>query len=489
MLFTARAGMCKCASTGDPDSTGREVVMVVVRVRSAVLIAAGFAAGVALLLLFWGWRADAAISGAESSFVPVAPQRVLDTRDPNNVGLDGPFVSQQSQLLHVTGAVPTANGTLTVVPDGATGVVLNVTAINSTTNAFVAIEPGTAIQAPTTSNLNFEVGDIIPNSATVSLPTSGDRAGDIRITFDAYAQPGQSDLLVDVVGYYTNAALQDLQAQIDALAAGGSTDLADRVAALEAANADQETRLVELETLLANVSLVQVDGEATLRISALNLQVVDGTGNTGGVTNGLGNVIVGYTQNVGDVRGGSHNLIVGDQHSYSGFGGFVAGFNNWIGGQSNTVAGGQGNEARILNFAAVLGGQSNDATGTASTISGGNLGLASGSWSSVSGGASNDATASYSSVSGGSNNLAAGSYSAVAGGASNEANGNWSSVAAGQFNQTNADYSAIAGGGGPVAGNGNETTATYNVVIGGDGVICNSASRVACGEVVVVVPD
>jgi hypothetical protein len=162
------------------------------------------------------WQADATINTAESSFVPVPkPERILDTRNSVDIGLAGPFVSRVPQKLRVTGAVPTASGTKVVVPDGATGVVLNVTAINSTADAFVSINPGDFAGEASTSTLNFVAGDIVPNAATVAMPTSGPDAGTISITYDAYGAAGHTtDLLIDVVGYLTNSALQELQLEL-----------------------------------------------------------------------------------------------------------------------------------------------------------------------------------------------------------------------------------------------------------------------------------
>ena len=72
-----------------------------------------------------------AASSSASNTVFTDPVRIMDTRDPVNVGLAGPFVSQVSQKLQVTGSIPTTTGTSTVVPAGATGVLLNVTVVNA----------------------------------------------------------------------------------------------------------------------------------------------------------------------------------------------------------------------------------------------------------------------------------------------------------------------------------------------------------------------
>lgn len=168
---------------------------------------------------FATWRVTAAPGAEESTFVPVAPTRILDTRDPADLGLPGPFVSPVAQELRVTGAVATPAGDQVVVPDGATGVAMNVTVVTPTADGFVSIRPGDASGAPTTSSLNVVAGDTVPNAVTVELPTSGASAGTIAITFDAYGADGPTtDVLIDVVGYTTNAGLQELVAELAAKA-------------------------------------------------------------------------------------------------------------------------------------------------------------------------------------------------------------------------------------------------------------------------------
>ena len=61
------------------------------------------------------------------------------------------------------------------MPAGATGVVLNVTAVNTTADGFIAVYPGPCGPAnrPTVSNVNFRVGQIVPNSVSVKVGASG----------------------------------------------------------------------------------------------------------------------------------------------------------------------------------------------------------------------------------------------------------------------------------------------------------------------------
>jgi hypothetical protein len=84
----------------------------------------------------------------------------------------------------------------------------------------LSIRPADASGAPTTSSLNFSAGDIIPNSVTVQVPTSGADIGKIEITYNAFEQAGPTtEILVDLVGYTKNAGLASLQAQVNELQA------------------------------------------------------------------------------------------------------------------------------------------------------------------------------------------------------------------------------------------------------------------------------
>ena len=159
--------------------------------------------------------AQAAPGPAESTIVSVTPERILDTRNGNDVGLPGPFVSAVAQKLQVTGSIPTATGTKTVVPTGATGVLLNVTPVGPTAAGFISIRPGDATGAASTSSLNFTAGGVLPNAVQVAVPTASANAGKIDITFDAYGVAGPTtDVLIDVVGYTTNVGLQQLVADV-----------------------------------------------------------------------------------------------------------------------------------------------------------------------------------------------------------------------------------------------------------------------------------
>jgi len=183
-----------------------------------------FAAAIALTataLATTSGSATLALPGpSESTLVTVEPTRVLDTRI--NVGLDTDLIARTPRKLTVTGDIETsdeANGTTptkTVVPTGATGVVLNVTSFNPTAAGFISIRPGDVTGLPSTSNLNVVPGQIVPNAVTVAIPTTGSNAGQIDIAYGDTAG-SSTGIIIDIVGYTTNTGLLDLTNRVIAL--------------------------------------------------------------------------------------------------------------------------------------------------------------------------------------------------------------------------------------------------------------------------------
>jgi hypothetical protein len=166
-----------------------------------------------------------ALPGAsESTVVTVNPTRVLDTR--YNVGLAGQFQSTVSRKLAITGKIPTyVEATATtaavttnkvVIPVGATGVIMNVTAVSPTSAGFLSIRPGDATGVPATAGLNFVPGDVVPNAVTVAIPTTGANAGRIDIHYGG-AAGNTMHVIIDIVGYTTSTGLIDLVNRVTAL--------------------------------------------------------------------------------------------------------------------------------------------------------------------------------------------------------------------------------------------------------------------------------
>lgn len=193
----------------------------------------------------------------------------------------------------------------------------------------------------------------------------------------------------------------------------------DQCAALEA-------RVAALEALLASVT---VQGDNFV-LTGVNLQVVSGSGETDGQTNGTGNIIVGYNEaDGGDDRNGSHNLVIGGKHSYSSWGGIVA-------GEDNEIAGDQ---------ASVLGGTLNLADGDRSVVVGGRLNQAQAVTTVVVAGEGNRASARSCSVAAGTDNLCTGISSAVSGGIDNACSGNSATIGGGGQTILNSNSAWVAG--------------------------------------------
>jgi hypothetical protein len=136
---------------------------------------------------------------------------------------------------------------------------------------------------------------------------------------------------------------------------------------------------------------------------------------------GLGNLIIGYneerrsntTTGLHDQRTGSHNLVIGRYHSFSSYGGLLAGENNTIG---------EGSDRPQYGLGCVVMGYDNAVNGKFSAITGGERNFIDSSWAVISGGSFNEIEGSYASISGGRCNLAIGEWSSINGGGNTEVN-------------------------------------------------------------------
>ena len=246
---------------------------------------------------------------------------------------------------------------------------------------------------------------------------------------------------------------------------------------------------------------------SALRISGVNLQLLDGSGKTDSKT-GKGNLILGYNETPG-AQTGSHNVIVGDSHTATGYASrrspatrtsprattscsaasatsppastrpITGGYNNTASGTYGAVAGGGGNLAGAI-AGSVSGGCGNVAgTGTStkeSTCSPEDR------FQSVSGGTFNKARTSSASISGGCGNevgtvqpvetqceaLLGTRFQWMGGGVANliEANSIGTAAVGGMLNRVGTsgvegDYAAAVGG------NRNRATGTSSVALGG----------------------
>lgn len=126
-----------------------------------------------------------------------APQRVVETRSSAPSGCLGPrcgaLGSGQSFSFDARG--------LASVPDDATAVVLNVTAVATTQTGFLTLYPSGSTR-PTASNLNFGPGQTLANHVTATLGTDG--------SFVVYNHFGLTHVVIDLVGYYAPSSAQGL---------------------------------------------------------------------------------------------------------------------------------------------------------------------------------------------------------------------------------------------------------------------------------------
>lgn len=130
-----------------------------------------------------------------SSFVPMAPCRLFDTR----TGTDniGPRAAPIGPGETYTTPAWGTNGDCTI-PNGATGLSLNVAIVNPTAPSFLTVFPGQTTK-PLAASLNWVAGQApTPNGVTASLGADG--------SLSFYNLAGTVDLAVDVVGYYELAS-------------------------------------------------------------------------------------------------------------------------------------------------------------------------------------------------------------------------------------------------------------------------------------------
>jgi hypothetical protein len=132
--------------------------------------------------------AQAGATAPAGDYVPVAPARLMDTRDGTG-GHHGPLSPYQAVSLQVAGVggVPAA-----ALVDS---VLLNVTVTDPTGYGFLSVYPAGGTP-PNASNLNFVPGQTVPNMVSAKLSADG------KVSF--LSNVG-TQVVADVVGYYSSA--------------------------------------------------------------------------------------------------------------------------------------------------------------------------------------------------------------------------------------------------------------------------------------------
>jgi hypothetical protein len=154
-----------------------------------------FAGNTDVLFDVVGWFPDTSVAATTLSsdatgggqFVPLVPARILDTRSGNGAP-QAPLGPNGVLDLQVTGRGGVPAG------DQVAAVVMNLTATNTTAPGYLTAWPsGTAKQE--TSNLNFAPDQNVPDLTVVPIGAGG--------KVSIYNFDGNTDVLADVVGYYT----------------------------------------------------------------------------------------------------------------------------------------------------------------------------------------------------------------------------------------------------------------------------------------------
>ena len=123
--------------------------------------------------------------GAEGTYQPMTPSRILDTREGNGAP-KAPLGPGQTLHLQVGGRGGVPQG-------GISAVVLNVTVVSPTSAGYLTVFP-TGIARPLASNLNYQAGWVGANSVTVPMGAGGQA--------DIYNPGGNVNVVADVLGYY-----------------------------------------------------------------------------------------------------------------------------------------------------------------------------------------------------------------------------------------------------------------------------------------------
>ncbi|NND74495.1 MAG: hypothetical protein HKN44_05765 [Ilumatobacter sp.] len=437
---------------------------VTIKLRSLMWCATAVSAGaVGMWMFLSAWSAEAAPGDLDTTVVPITSCRLADTRPASQIGPRGAALgADETYVIDVQDSSTECAGR---IPVEATGVVLNVTADQTTQLTFLTVwDSG---PWPGTSSMNPTAGPPVPNAVTTKL--------DSDQRFRIYNAYGSTHVVIDIVAYLTPDSLRELDDRVDAL----------------------EAEVDALQAKLAAVEMLTVDGRPTVRFSGVNVQIVDGSGDSQcsvgsyETCNGAGNLIVGYNEGVGgEQRSGSHNIVGGINNDWTSYSGLVVGWTNTISGSTSTVTGGSFNEASG-GESTVSGGRDNTASGTWSSVSGGTDNDSTGFASSVVGGRQNEASGQDAVVTSGEQNLANGPQAAVSGGKTNVASGDAAAVTAGAGNFATGPNASVSGGSGNfatglnavvVGGVGNTASGQRTVIAGGDGCLSNTVDGVFVGD-------
>jgi hypothetical protein len=121
-----------------------------------------------------------------TTFVPIDPARLLDTR--TGVGLVGQFSANTARSVVIAGRLG--------IPNDAVAITGNVTVVGQQQAGYISVTPDPD-DSPSTSALNFPLGDVRANNITSPLATNG------KVSIVYKASTGKkTHILLDVTGYF-----------------------------------------------------------------------------------------------------------------------------------------------------------------------------------------------------------------------------------------------------------------------------------------------
>jgi hypothetical protein len=230
--------------------------MLTIRYRTLVAFFAGVTLTIVAGFAFQAWRADAYPGEFDTTYVPVTPCRLIDTRPGDgHVGPHGPFGTNDVKTVDGTGAGTACADDLVdawLLDGGA--LALNVTAVGATLPTFLTIWPGGP--RPEVSSLNpFPGQPPTPNAVTVPLTSDG--------SFRIYNLQGNVDVIIDMVGLYMKRGLENIGARLSEL------EKAQPFVLSESTEGDVELTNVS-ETILSVQLTAPVSGQVSI-VAAANV--------------------------------------------------------------------------------------------------------------------------------------------------------------------------------------------------------------------------
>ncbi len=129
-----------------------------------------------------------------ASYVALTPNRLVDSRAAARIGLSSSLTSRMPATFTVVGRSSDPN---LLVPSGAVAVTANLTVTSQSSKGYLALTPQNPGGTPSTSMLNFPLGDNRANALTVAL----NPAGTVWVTFVGTVG-ARADVIFDVTGYF-----------------------------------------------------------------------------------------------------------------------------------------------------------------------------------------------------------------------------------------------------------------------------------------------